>query len=109
MIRWHSLPPCRTDFKHVWNYAQLKAGSSFGCDFAGDVAYVGKDVKGWSVGDGAAGFLRGGIPNDDNGSFQEYVRVRPELVRSSCSPHSKTCLEADIMRLMPLYKGVAHP
>ncbi|KAG9019374.1 hypothetical protein FRB90_003478 [Tulasnella sp. 427] len=68
-----------TDFKHVWNYGQLKAGSSFGCDFAGDVAYVGKDVKGWSVGDGAAGFLRGGIPDDANGSFQEYVRVRPEL------------------------------
>ncbi|KAG9045536.1 hypothetical protein FS837_006137 [Tulasnella sp. UAMH 9824] len=68
-----------TDYKHVWNYAQLQAGSSFGCDFAGDVAYVGKDVKGWNVGDGAAGFLRGGIPNADNGSFQEYVRVRPEL------------------------------
>ncbi|KIO30118.1 hypothetical protein M407DRAFT_242320 [Tulasnella calospora MUT 4182] len=68
-----------TDYKHVWNYAQLKGGSSFGCDFAGDVAYVGKDVKGWSVGDGAAGFLRGGIPDETNGSFQEYVRTRPEL------------------------------
>ncbi|KAG8896487.1 hypothetical protein FRC01_011755 [Tulasnella sp. 417] len=67
------------DYKHLRNYARLKVGSSFGCDFAGDVAYVGKDVKGWSVGDGAAGFLLGGIPDDTNGAFQGYVRSRPEL------------------------------
>ncbi|KAG9019373.1 hypothetical protein FRB90_003477 [Tulasnella sp. 427] len=61
---------------------KLKADSSFGCDFAGDVAYVGKDVKGWSIGDGAAGFLYGGIADEANGSFQEYALHIPKDVLS---------------------------
>lgn len=43
-----------------------------GCDFAGDIAALGKDAegKGFKVGDAVAGFLRGGIPDSANGSFQ---------------------------------------
>jgi len=70
-----------TDFKHVYNYAQLKGDSSLGCDFAGDIVEMGKNAEnmGFKVGDPVAGFIRGGIPDSANGTFQQYVKTLPEL------------------------------
>lgn len=68
-----------TDWKHVDSV--LKPGSSVGCDFAGDIVQIGAraEGKGFRVGDAVSGFIRAGI-DLDNGAFQEYVVVLPELI-----------------------------
>ncbi|KAL1625212.1 Zinc-binding oxidoreductase alcohol dehydrogenase [Neofusicoccum ribis] len=49
-----------------------------GCDFAGEIAEVGKDAaKTWKVGDRVAGFVQGGI---DRGSFADYVKTEEDLL-----------------------------
>ncbi|KAG9049435.1 hypothetical protein FS837_010239 [Tulasnella sp. UAMH 9824] len=67
-----------TDWKHVWMNL-LKPGQSIGCDFAGDVVQVGKNVTDVKVGEAVAGFVKGGTP-DDNGAFQEFVKADPKTV-----------------------------
>ncbi|KIO29414.1 hypothetical protein M407DRAFT_242635, partial [Tulasnella calospora MUT 4182] len=67
-----------TDWKHVWMNL-LKPGQSVGCDFAGDVVQVGKNVADVKVGEAVAGFVKGGTP-DDNGAFQEFVKTDPKTV-----------------------------
>ncbi|KAJ5770962.1 uncharacterized protein N7511_003013 [Penicillium nucicola] len=53
--------------------------STIGCDYAGEVAKVGKDMIGrWNVGDRVAGFVHGG-QYPDVGSFAEYLKVDGEL------------------------------
>ncbi|KAG8835646.1 hypothetical protein FRC18_000195 [Serendipita sp. 400] len=67
-----------TDWKHI--DFLLKPGQSVGCDFAGDIAAIGKNVTGWKVGDPVGGFVRGGFVVNDNGAFQEYVVTLPQLI-----------------------------
>ncbi|KAG8966253.1 hypothetical protein FRC03_012264 [Tulasnella sp. 419] len=71
-----------TDNKHFGKYALLKPGDALGCDFAGDIVEIGKNVAhtGLQVGDAVAGFIRGGFDDSNNGSFQEYVKAFPEMV-----------------------------
>ncbi|KAG8903012.1 hypothetical protein FRB99_003819 [Tulasnella sp. 403] len=71
-----------TDYKHLYVKKDLNAGDSVGCDFAGDVVDVGKNAAtngSFKVGDAAAGFIRGGVIESLNGTFQEYVKILPEL------------------------------
>ncbi|KAG8966900.1 hypothetical protein FRC05_002348 [Tulasnella sp. 425] len=67
-----------TDWKHATR--ALKPGDALGCDFAGDVVQVGKNVTSIKVGDAVAGFIRGGYMESGNGSFQEYMKADPTLV-----------------------------
>lgn len=55
------------------------AGSIVGCDFAGTIAKVGKNVTSLAVGDRVAGFTQGGTWNDV-GAFAEYSRTPGDLV-----------------------------
>lgn len=68
------------DWKHLWDWGALKDGDSMGCDFAGDVVEIGDGAegKGIEIGDAVAGFIRGGIPDKDNGSFQGVSSVQPD-------------------------------
>lgn len=53
--------------------------SLIGCDYAGEVAQVGKDMAGqWKVGDRVAGFVHGG-QYPDIGSFAEYLKIDGRL------------------------------
>ncbi|EJT99391.1 GroES-like protein [Dacryopinax primogenitus] len=71
-----------TDWKHLDR--MLEPSQSMGSDFAGDVVAVGESAvgKGVKVGDAVAGYVRGGYAfgDKDNGAFQEYIRIYPELV-----------------------------
>ena len=55
------------------------AGTIVGCDFAGTIAQVGKNVTALSVGDRVAGFTQGSTWNDV-GAFAEYTRASWDLV-----------------------------
>ncbi|PYI35338.1 putative ToxD-like zinc binding oxidoreductase [Aspergillus indologenus CBS 114.80] len=53
--------------------------SAIGCDYAGEVARVGKNSgQRWKVGDRIAGFVHGGL-YPDVGSFAEYLKVDGDL------------------------------
>ncbi|KAL4983808.1 GroES-like protein [Aspergillus falconensis] len=53
--------------------------SAIGCDYAGEVARVGKNSgRRWKVGDRIAGFVHGGL-YPDVGSFAEYLKVDGDL------------------------------
>ncbi|KAH8430654.1 zinc-binding alcohol dehydrogenase family protein [Aspergillus melleus] len=53
--------------------------SILGCDYAGEVAQVGKNSgQRWKVGDRIAGFVHGGM-YPDIGSFAEYLKVDGDL------------------------------
>ncbi|KAJ6104337.1 hypothetical protein N7523_010657 [Penicillium sp. IBT 18751x] len=53
--------------------------SAIGCDYAGEVARVGKHSgQRWKVGDRIAGFVHGGL-YPDIGSFAEYLKVDGDL------------------------------
>lgn len=53
--------------------------SAIGCDYAGEVARVGKNSgQRWKVGDRIAGFVHGGL-YPDIGSFAEYLKVDGDL------------------------------
>lgn len=71
---------CRTDWKHATR--ALKPGDALGCDFAGDVVQVGKNVTNITVGDAVAGFIRGGYDDAGNGSFQgrEFSLLPPRSI-----------------------------
>ncbi|KAF8311483.1 GroES-like protein, partial [Clavulina sp. PMI_390] len=72
-----------TDWKHLEGRAgTLPPETSLGSDFAGDVVEVGSEAasKGFKVGDAVAGFTRGGAIDNNNGSFQEYMKMRAENV-----------------------------
>ncbi|KAF4630755.1 hypothetical protein G7Y89_g7387 [Cudoniella acicularis] len=54
-------------------------GSVVGCDYAGEVAEVGKNApSSWKVGDRVAGFLHGGHYSD-RGSFCKYLTIDGDL------------------------------
>lgn len=64
-----------TDWKAI--ASRPSPGSIAGCDYAGIVEEVGKDVTDVKVGDRVAGFVRGGDPNDkSNGAFAEHIKVK---------------------------------
>ncbi|KAH9844379.1 GroES-like protein [Rhodofomes roseus] len=65
-----------TDWKFV-EFVQ-NHGTICGCDWAGNVVQVGKNVTTYAVGDHAAGFHQGGSYTD-RGAFAEYVKVEPDL------------------------------
>ncbi|KDQ11901.1 hypothetical protein BOTBODRAFT_176897 [Botryobasidium botryosum FD-172 SS1] len=71
------------DWKQAHYHIKLgiKPGSSLGLDFAGDIVQIGAGAegKGFHVGDAVSGFVRAGV-DPDNGAFQEYVAVFPELI-----------------------------
>ncbi|KAF8311485.1 GroES-like protein [Clavulina sp. PMI_390] len=72
-----------TDWKHLEGIrGALAPDTSLGSDFAGDIVEVGSEAesKGFKVGDAVAGFTRGGALDKDNGSFQEYIKMRAEHV-----------------------------
>ncbi|KAF8311465.1 GroES-like protein [Clavulina sp. PMI_390] len=72
-----------TDWAHLDGYmGPLPAGASLGSDFAGDIVEVGSEAqnKGFKIGDAVAGFTRGGSIDEQNGSFQEYIKMPAELV-----------------------------
>ncbi|KAJ5662894.1 hypothetical protein N7507_003625 [Penicillium longicatenatum] len=53
--------------------------SAIGCDYAGEVARVGRNSgQRWKVGDKIAGFVHGGL-YPDVGSFAEYLKVDGDL------------------------------
>ncbi|KAA8567260.1 hypothetical protein EYC84_010295 [Monilinia fructicola] len=60
---------------------RAKGNTLLGCDFAGIVVEVGKDVrKGWKRGDGIAGVAHGG--NDiepEDGTFASYIMVKGDV------------------------------
>ncbi|KAJ4361501.1 Zinc-binding oxidoreductase alcohol dehydrogenase [Ascochyta clinopodiicola] len=56
------------------------AGGIAGCDFAGVVEKIGRDVpQAWKVGDRVGGFVQGGI-DKGRGAFAEYTTVEEDLV-----------------------------
>ncbi|KAF8311462.1 GroES-like protein [Clavulina sp. PMI_390] len=98
-----------TDWMHLDAYmGPLAPDTSLGSDFAGDVVELGAEAQnkarcwltfvlnisciltynsnmdvifqGFKVGDGVAGFTRGGALDKDNGSFQEYIKMRTEHI-----------------------------
>ncbi|KAI9769514.1 MAG: hypothetical protein M1840_003991 [Geoglossum simile] len=70
-----------TDWKHV-DYLPTP-GALLGCDYAGTVVKVGKGVtKVFKEGDRIAGFVHGGIANQDqleDGAFAEYIVARGDI------------------------------
>lgn len=66
-----------TDFKHIDIISPPH--SIIGCDYAGEVAKVGRNAaKGWEVGDRVAGVVHGGL-YPDRGAFAEYLKVPGDL------------------------------
>lgn len=68
-----------TDWKHVEYLSP--PGVLVGCDFAGTVEAVGKDVKKpWKKGDRICGFAHGGnAVQPEDGSFAEYIVVKGDV------------------------------
>ncbi|KAK9357575.1 chaperonin 10-like protein [Lipomyces starkeyi] len=76
-VKVHAVALNPVDFKSVDLIASRD--SIIGCDYAGEVADVGKNAPGgWKVGDRIAGFLHGGIYGD-RGSFCNYLKVDGDL------------------------------
>ncbi|OLN85241.1 Protein TOXD 3 [Colletotrichum chlorophyti] len=66
-----------TDYKHIDVISP--PNSIIGCDYAGEVASVGKNaLGGWKVGDRVAGAVHGGL-YPDRGAFAEYLKVPGDL------------------------------
>ncbi|KAF1938720.1 GroES-like protein [Clathrospora elynae] len=64
-----------TDWKNIDNAPA--PGAIVGCDYAGVIEEVGKEVKDLKVGDRVAGFVRGGDPADhSNGAFAEHIKAK---------------------------------
>ncbi|KAF1912171.1 hypothetical protein BDU57DRAFT_506153 [Ampelomyces quisqualis] len=64
-----------TDWKSISKSPQ--PGSIAGCDYAGIVEEVGKNVTNYKAGDRIAGFVRGGDPYDNlSGSFAEHIKAK---------------------------------
>jgi NADPH:quinone reductase-like Zn-dependent oxidoreductase len=68
-----------TDWKHIEYMSP--AGVLVGCDYAGTVEAVGKDVKkSWKKGDRICGFAHGGnAVQPEDGTFAEYIVVKGDL------------------------------
>lgn len=75
LVRTKAVALNPTDWKAV--VTRNSPGSISGCDFAGVVEEVGKDVTEVKVGDRVAGFVRGADPDDkSNGAFAEHIKVK---------------------------------
>ncbi|KAJ5280553.1 Protein TOXD [Penicillium angulare] len=68
-----------TDWKHIDGYNAV--GTTVGCDFAGVIEAVGKDVKkSWKKGDRVCGMGHGSNAlNPETGVFAEYIVVKGDL------------------------------
>lgn len=69
-----------TDWKHL-KFGFAEPGSLVGCDYAGTVEAVGKDVKKkWSVGDKVWGMVHGcNSVNHEDGAFAEYILAKGDV------------------------------
>lgn len=69
-----------TDWKHIWRGMVADNGLS-GCDYAGEVVQVGKDVtRAFKVGERIAGVAHGAnFSNINDGVFAEYAVVKGDL------------------------------
>ncbi|KAH6673433.1 chaperonin 10-like protein [Halenospora varia] len=77
LVRVHAVALNPIDFKSIDLLASRE--SIVGCDYAGEVAEVGKLALGsWKVGDRVAGFVHGGHYSD-RGSFCKYLKVDGSL------------------------------
>ncbi|KAL2857345.1 GroES-like protein [Aspergillus pseudoustus] len=77
LVKVHAVALNPIDFKDI-DFISPR-NSAIGCDYAGEVASVGK-ISGqrWKVGDRIAGFVHGGL-YPDVGSFAEYLKVDGDL------------------------------
>lgn len=77
LVKVHAVALNPIDFKDI-DFISPR-NSTIGCDYAGEVAGVGKNSgQRWKVGDRVAGFVHGGL-YPDVGSFAEYVKVDGDL------------------------------
>ncbi|KAL6229256.1 hypothetical protein BDW75DRAFT_249983 [Aspergillus navahoensis] len=77
LVKVHAVALNPIDFKDI-DFMSPR-NSAIGCDYAGEVARVGKNAgQRWKVGDRIAGFVHGGL-YPDIGSFAEYVKVDGDL------------------------------
>lgn len=69
-----------TDWKHLDNNL-VGDDALVGCDFAGTVIEVGKEVtKKWSKGDRVAGVAKGGnVAQPEDGAFAEYIVAKGDI------------------------------
>ncbi|KAA8916848.1 hypothetical protein TRICI_000967 [Trichomonascus ciferrii] len=92
-----------TDWKHA-KYQLGPEGSILGCDYAGEIAQVGTDVKDVKVGDQCFGCVSGASTETPwNGAFAEYAVTDPALVfkvDSTLSSISKSELESDTVKTL---------
>ena len=78
LVGVHSVALNPTDFKHIDFVSP--AGSIIGCDYAGTVKQIGKNVKpgSWRVGDRVAGAMHGNL-YPDRGTFAEFLVIDADL------------------------------
>ncbi|KAG4442872.1 hypothetical protein IFR05_001668 [Cadophora sp. M221] len=77
LVKVHAVALNPVDFKSIDILAPRH--SLIGCDYAGEIAEVGKSAPGnWKVGDRVAGFVHGGH-SSDVGSFAKYLKVDGDL------------------------------
>lgn len=78
LVKVHAAALNPIDFKSIDLLASRE--SIIGCDYAGEVAEVGKNaLDDWKVGDRVAGFVHGG-QYSDRGSFCKYLKIDGDLV-----------------------------